>query len=144
MKKRFPAIGISTVVLILALTTLASAADMRDAMWKRQHAGVRGVLYCFSQGAPAGDYEPHIYSIASAEVNLLAYQVSPKDTRLVSRFAKDLKFPADYPVYGWRLLKELLTTEAGVTLTANEPQSGSTIEITPLDQRFTGSVQVRY
>jgi hypothetical protein len=144
MKNHFPMTALATMALILALTTFASAADMRDAMWARQRSSVKNVLCCFSHNAPASDYEQHIFGIASAEINLLAYQVSPKDSRLVSMLAKDLKFPVDFPLLGWLLLKKQLLTEAGVTLTANEPTSISPIEIISLDRRFTGSLLVRY
>jgi len=145
MKNRVLTTAIASVVLIITMATLATAGDMRDAMWQRQRLGMRGLLHCFASGAAASEYDQYAISIVSAEVNLMAYQVSPKDTRLVSRLAKDLKFPADYPLFAWRLLKDRLASEAGVSgIGAGGPSRSRSVEVVSIDRQFPGSLRVNY
>lgn len=140
------------IITVLAMQTLLLVASafagengsMKGAMWQRQRSGVQGVIDCFRRGAPASEYEPHLFNIASAETNLMAYRISPKDPNLVSRFAEGVKTPADYPVFGWRLVKWQLERQSNVRLSADGPFRGKSFAVESATHRYPGTVAVKF
>lgn len=95
---------------------LAGAEDnnyLKARMWERQETGIQGVLNCFKSDCPPAEYKDHLLQIVSAETNLIVYGVSPKDSRLVSPLASDVKSMADFPAFAYKLFKKRLNETTG-------------------------------
>lgn len=123
---------IMVVALSLFLASAALAGDddyLLKRMWTRQEAGIEGVLRCFRDDCPPDGYRDHLLQIVSSETNLMAYGVSPRDRRLVSGFASDVKSPADYPVFAYRLFKRRLNELTGFAPSPWGSFRGSTFKV---------------
>ena len=106
------------VVASISFAGSAGAQDsnyMRARMWERQENGIQGVLDCFKNDCPPVEYREYLLQIVSAETNLIVYGVSPKDERLVSPLASDVKSMADFPAFAYKLFKKRMRETTGFT-----------------------------
>lgn len=104
------------LVASICFAGLAGAEDnnyLKARMWERQETGIQGVLNCFKSDCPSTEYKDHLLQIVSAETNLIVYGVSPKDSRLVSPLASDVKSMADFPAFAYKLFKKRLNETTG-------------------------------
>ncbi len=117
---------------------------MMSRMWERQEAGIEGVIQCFKSDCQPSEYREHLFRIVSAETNLISYGISPKDRRLVSRLASDVKSIADFPVFGYRIFKKRLYGLTGFSPSPKGSFIGSSFRVAPKDGSLSRPVIVGF
>lgn len=120
------------IAVSLCLAGAAVAGDngfMVSRMMERQSQGIDGVLACFKNDCLASDYKEHLLKIVSAETNLMVFGVSPKDKRLVSNLASDVRTPADLPIFGYRLFKRRLQELTGFSPSPEGSFKGNSFKV---------------
>lgn len=124
------------IASILCFTGIAMAGEadyMISRMWERQEDGIYGLLQCFRSDCPPSDYKEHLVQIISAETNLMAYGISPKNQRLVSHLASDVKSISDFPVFAYRVFKKKLNELTGFSPSPDGAFWGNKLRVIPRD-----------
>ncbi len=90
MKKYLILILSLSLVLAFSSGAFASAKGrMIKRLWQRHQQGISHLIACWSSGGATVACKRYLEEIVSAEVGLLAYEISPKDPRLVCGMASD-------------------------------------------------------
>lgn len=139
------------IFMIIALSfgfiSTGMAADrdyMISRMWQRQEAGIEGVIQCFKNSCQPPEYKAQLLMIVSAETNLISYGISPKDRRLVSRLASDVRSMADFPAFAYRLFKKRLFDLTGFSPSPGGSFRGSSFRIVPKGRGISRPVTVSF
>jgi len=123
---------IVTVNLCFTVTAIAGDENyMITRMWDRQKEGIEGVIQCFKNDCSPIGYKEHLLKIVSAESSLISYGVSPKDKRLVSHLATDVRSMSDFPIFAYRLFKKRLYEMTGFVPSPDGPFRGQLMKIVP-------------
>lgn len=139
-----------TIVIIAVSFCIASTASAGDngymisRMWDRQSIGIDGVIACLKNDCQPMEYKEHLLMIVSAETNLLAYGVSPKDDRLVSRLASDVRSISDLPVFSYKLFKKRLYELTGFTPSPEGSFKDNSFRVNPNGDTGTNKIIVSF
>lgn len=134
---------VTALIFCFAGIAIAGEADyMVSRMWTRQDSGIQGVLQCFRRDCPPAEYKEHLVQIVSAETNLMAYGISPRDQRLVSHLASDVKSISDFPVFAYRIFKEKLNEQTGFLPSPDGAFIGNKLRIIPRDGNTSRPVTI--
>lgn len=135
------------IAVSLCLAGAASAGDngyMISRMLERQSSGIDGVLVCFKNDCLASEYKEHLLKIVSAETNLIVFGVSPKDKRLVSNLASDVRTPADLAIFGYRLFKRRLLELTGFSPSPAGSFNGNSFKVFSNSDTATNMLTVSF
>lgn len=124
------------IASILCFEGMAMAGDadyMISRMWERQESGVQGLLQCFKRDCHPAEYKEPLVQIISSETNLMAYGISPKNQRLVSNMASDVKSTSDFPIFAYRVFKKKLKELTGFSPSPEGAFLGNKLRVIPRD-----------
>jgi hypothetical protein len=122
---------IASILCFEGMAMAGEADYMISRMWERQEIGVQGLLQCFKRDCPPAEYKEPALQIISAEINLMAYGISPKNQRLISNLASDVKSTSDYPVFAYRVFKKKLRELTGFSLSPEGAFAGNRLRVIP-------------
>jgi len=129
--KKIIFMAIAAILCVEGIAMAGEADYMISRMWARQDSGIQGLLQCFKRDCAPAEYKEHALQIISAEINLMAYGISPKNQKLVSNLASDVKSTSDYPIFAYRVFKKKLKEVTGFSPSPEGAFSGNRLRVFP-------------